>query len=79
MSMSCFDCHDYMDGYNCGKKECAIEELEKLKIKIEKEREKSLNYPNWEYSKGLCKAIEIIDDLKTELKGENNGTHNDNT
>ena len=21
MSMSCFDCHDYMDGYNRGKKE----------------------------------------------------------
>lgn len=38
------------------------EELEKLKTKIEKERENSLNYPNWEYSKGLCKAIEIIDE-----------------
>lgn len=30
MAMGCIDCHDYMDGYNCGKKEGAIEELEKI-------------------------------------------------
>lgn len=30
MAMGCIDCHDYMDGYNCGKKEGTIEELEKI-------------------------------------------------
>ena len=35
MSMSCFDCHDYMDGYNRGKKEGTIEELEKIRNKIQ--------------------------------------------
>ena len=34
MSMSCFDCHDYMDGFNRGKKEGTIEELEMIKAKI---------------------------------------------
>ena len=32
MSMSCFDCHDYMDGYNCGKKE----ERENIKKELDK-------------------------------------------
>ena len=36
MSMSCLDCHDYMDGYNRGKKEGTIEELESIKKKIHK-------------------------------------------
>lgn len=54
------------ESYQLGKKHGAIEELEKLKTKIEKEKENSLSYPNWEYSKGLCKAIEIIDEcIKT--------------
>lgn len=35
MSMSCFDCHDYMDGYNRGKKEGIIEELEEIKSEIQ--------------------------------------------
>ena len=29
--MSCLDCHDYMDGFNRGKKEGTIEELKKNK------------------------------------------------
>lgn len=33
--MSCLDCHDYMDGYNRGKREGTIEELEKIKKEIE--------------------------------------------
>ena len=44
--------------------------FEEVKTKIEEEKEKSLNYPNWEYSKGLCKAIEIIDECTVDLKGE---------
>lgn len=35
MSMSCFDCHDYMDGYNRGKKEGTIEELKYIRNKIQ--------------------------------------------
>lgn len=34
MAMGCIDCHDYVDGYNRGKKEGAIEELENLKKRI---------------------------------------------
>lgn len=35
--------------------------FEDIKAEIEKERIKAINYPNWEYSKGLAKSIEIID------------------
>lgn len=35
MGMSCLDCHDYMDGYNRGKREGVIEELEQIKNEIQ--------------------------------------------
>ena len=66
MSMCCFDCHDYMDGFNRGKKEGTIEELEK--IKTEFENRLILTTPV---------AIHILNKRISELKGESNGTHND--
>ena len=38
MGMSCLDCHDYMDGYNRGKKEGTVEELENL-VEVMKKKE----------------------------------------
>ena len=60
--MSCFDCHDYMYGYNRGKKEGAIEELKKLKAEFEEDRYILLNQ---------ITAIKVIDNHITKIKGEN--------
>ena len=66
MSMCCFDCHDYMDGYNRGKKEGTIEELENLQTKI------MLSVNSGKYSdvfrKGMIEAFDIIDKRIEELK-----------
>ena len=35
MAMGCIDCHDYMDGYNSGKREGTLEELEEMKTKLQ--------------------------------------------
>ena len=35
--------------------------LENIKAEIEEESNKALDYPNWEYSKGLKKALNILD------------------
>ena len=61
MSMSCFDCHDYMNGYNRGKKEGLIEELEQIKAEIAES-----------FSSSVSDCIYIIDNRISELKGENN-------
>jgi len=61
MGMSCFDCHDYMDGFNRGKKEGVIEELEKLKAEFEEDKYILLNQ---------TVAIQIMDKHISELKGE---------
>lgn len=59
MSMSCFDCHDYMDGYNRGKKEGTIEELEKIRQEIY-----DIEEPDHE------EVLKIIDKELAEMKGE---------
>jgi hypothetical protein len=59
--MSCLDCHDYMDGFNRGKREGVIEELEKLKAEFEKDKYILLNQ---------TVAIQIMDKHISELKGE---------
>lgn len=63
MSMSCLDCHDYMNGYNQGKKEGLIEELEKLKAEFEEDKYILLNQ---------ITAIKVIDMHISELKGNKN-------
>lgn len=66
MGMSCLDCHDYMDGFNRGKREGVIEELEKIKIEVN-------DIHNW------CKPQMVKNDFITllnihisKLKGETN-------
>lgn len=59
MSMSCFDCHDYMDGYNQGKKEGTIEGLEQIKKNINKELIKSAGMTS--YRNGLLFVLDLID------------------
>jgi len=73
MGMSCFDCHDYMDGFNRGKKDGAIEELEKIKAEIEEEKididldigQEAL------YNNAINDVIKIINKHIFKLKGEN--------
>lgn len=70
MGMSCLDCHDYMDGYNRGKKEGTIEELEKIKEKMELIHDRyKINFQG--HSMSVAKdCIEIIDERISELKGD---------
>lgn len=73
--MSCLDCHDFMDGYNRGKREGTIEELEKIKAEIENMWIKSaIDLRTGEVIyKNLCEhseVLEIIDNHIFELKGE---------
>ena len=72
MSMSCLDCHDYMNGYNQGKKEGTIEELEDIKASI-KRFMLNIN-PNSSESDYACNYIlnEIIQNRISKLKGDNN-------
>lgn len=80
MSMSCFDCHDYMDGYNRGKKEGTIKELEKTKSEIEEIKMKkplmSRGFECYGFKDKTpedikTEIIEMLDNRITELKGEN--------
>lgn len=59
--MSCLDCHDYMDGYNRGKREGTIEELNEIKKEIEELTKTFYIDPDVFY---------IIDKRLLELKGE---------
>lgn len=44
------------------KKQMAINDvLDKIRAEIEQNKAKAISYPNWEYLKGLSKAIEIIE------------------
>ena len=36
MAMGCIDCHDYVDGYNRGRVDGAVEKLENLEKEISK-------------------------------------------
>lgn len=69
MSMSCFDCHDYMDGYNRGKKEGTIEELERIKLEIHK---LAFDDNDEEYIGVIDNddVMDLIDKRISELKGE---------
>lgn len=70
MSMCCLDCHDFMDGYNQGKKEGTIEELEKIREEIENDQEQMANEKDFGKYYGMGWAIRIIDKHISELKGE---------
>lgn len=69
MSMSCFDCHDYMDGYNRGKKEGSIEELEKIKEEI---KDLDLGFFDEDHRAGVARGImefnKILNKRISELK-----------
>jgi len=69
MSMSCFDCHDYMDGFNRGKREGTIEELEQIKKKIHK---LAFDDNDGEYIGVIDNddVMDLIDKRISELKGE---------
>ena len=73
MAMGCIDCHDYMDGYNSGKREGTIEELEDIKSKMYHMLES--DEVNDDYWKEIIKNkahlfISIIDNRISELKGQ---------
>ena len=67
--MSCFDCHDYMDGFNRGKREGTIEELEQIKKKIHK---LAFDDNDGEYIGVIDNddVMDLIDKRISELKGE---------
>lgn len=73
MSMSCFDCHDYMDGYNRGKREGVIEELEAIKAEI---KDLDLGFFDEDYRAGVARGImefnKILNKHISKLKGEKN-------
>ena len=69
MSMCCFDCHDYMDGFNRGKREGVIEELEKIKLEIQ---------GLIDFEETCCgnttlgyQCLGVVEDRISELKGDN--------
>lgn len=80
MSMSCLDCHDFMDGFNRGKKEGTIEELKKIKAEIYRHHNITCNLKCatcfLEYNCELRRKIDLLEDLAiidkhiSELKGE---------
>lgn len=75
MSMSCFDCHDYMDGYNRGKKDGTIEELENLKQEIVKHSYREFENSTVSFDDNIIKTrvcMAILENRIATLKGENN-------
>lgn len=58
------------ESYQLGKKHGAIEELEKIKAEIEKEREEMASVKDWGRYYGLNMSLEIVDNHIAELKGE---------
>lgn len=69
MSMSCLDCHDYMNGYNQGKKEGLIEELEKIRQESVRLTESKIMATGTR-ADGRMDIIDIIDKRISELKGK---------
>lgn len=67
MSMSCFDCHDYMNGYNCGKKEGTIKELEKIRQESVRLTESNIMVTGTR-ADGRMDIIDIIDKRISKLK-----------
>ena len=69
--MSCLDCHDFMDGYNRGKREGIIEELEKIKTEIRKLTDINPDYPmDKTIHISRYEVQKIIYERIAELKGE---------
>lgn len=56
MSMSCFDCHDYMDGYNQAKKELKEQLIENL----EQYKQEELLFHNEERAKYFDEVIKVL-------------------
>ena len=48
----------------------ALSAIEDIKADIEGEGKKAFSYPNWEFAKGLDKAVEIIDRKIADAKGD---------
>lgn len=74
--MSCLDCHDFMDGYNRGKREGVIEELEKITVSVDFEEKRLLNVCAKEYrvnANDIKIAMDGIRNTILKLKGENDG------
>lgn len=67
MSMSCFDCHDYMDGYNRGKKEGTIEELKYIRDKIQ-DMADNIPYTNQLSIDAHKRDIDIVRERINELR-----------
>lgn len=72
MSMSCFDCHDYMNGYNNGKKDGVIEELENLRDEMQHDYDSLECLDDSDIGYGACilRYIKEINNRIEELKGE---------
>lgn len=76
--MACLDCHDYMNGYNNGKKEGTIEELETIQSEIVAKSCGRCGVDTWDNCKtqsldGWCDvfdSLKIIDKRIAKLKGE---------
>ena len=69
MSMSCLDCHDYMNGYNQGKKEGTIEELEQIKSQLTSIKSNYFEeFAKFDRAKGIEEVISIIDNEIKRLK-----------
>lgn len=73
--MSCLECYDFMDGYNQGKRDGTIEELEKIQHEIGNEfvdlqdgSEEWRSYVN----DAVLSCYEIVEKHIKELKGERN-------
>ena len=64
------DFNDLKNNLNTLNREARIDELEKLKVKINSEDIDCHYEEDYVYSDGLQKAIEIIDKEILELKGE---------
>lgn len=67
MGMCCFDCHDYMDGYNRGKKEGTIEELKCIRDKIQ-DMADNIPYTSQLSIDAYKRDINIIRERINELK-----------
>ncbi len=63
MSMSCLDCHDYMDGYNQAKRETQEHLIEKL----EQYKQEELLFHNEERAKYFDDVIKVLKDKNSKV------------
>ena len=64
-----YDRNQYVKGYSDGRASI-VDELEKIKAEIEKEREEMASVKDWGRYYGLNMSLEIVDNHIAELKGE---------